>query len=281
MESKTMTSSILERARAAQAAKRAADEEAQYAYELRRQVELRSEWRPIVDAVLAQVKHQLGDNGEPAVDDEGWCTRYYGDGWMLVRPAEGVKLDRGDYDSGYTTFYRPLKLTIGKDIRTPVMCWSDGRTKVTFEPAEMIVDEEADPATLWVGSKAMGEWEIQGSNGDLLLAIAQAADKQGEYVTKAHQVELINEERYRQNATPAEPTPEPAAPRPDNLESAGECLKRFASEEWLITSLAEPERDEDDLADDRADDRAFLIASQIHALAVEVRGLRNTMENRP
>ena len=280
MSSTTVTSSILERARSAQAARRAADEEAANAYDLRRQAELRNEWNPIVGAVLAQVKFQLDDVTAFAVDEEGWCTRYYGDGWMLERPAEGVKLDRGDYDSGYTTFYRPLKLTIGKDIRTPVMCWSDGRTKVVFEPAEMIVDEEADLATLWVGSKAMGEWEIQHGNGDLLLAIAEAADKQGEYVTKAHKVELINMERSKQRTTP-EPAPQPAQPATDNIESAGKILDRFAADLFCVPSFAGEKAAWEINDGDLADNRAFLIASQIHALAVEVRELRNTMENRP
>lgn len=273
MESKTVTSSILDRARAAQAAKRVADEKAQHADELRRRAELRSEWQPIVDAVLAQVKHQLGDDGEPAVDDEDESgrTRYYGDGWMLERPAAKTTLEDGDYDSIYITRYRPLKLTIGKDIRTPVMCWSDGRTRVRFEPAWIVIGDEGDCAALLLGGEAISDWGIQQGNDNLLLAIAQAADKQTEYVTKAHRVELINMERAQRHT---EPAPEPAAPTPDNLDSAGEILGRFAQGEYCVPAMYDYDMKP-------SDNQAFLIASQIHALAVEVRELRNTMENWP
>ena len=266
MESKTVTSSILERARAAQAAQRVADEEARCAHELRRQVELRSEWRPIVDAVLAQVKHQLGDDGEPTVDDEGWCTRYYGEGWMLERPAEKTIME-----GEYSTLYRPLKLMIGNDIRTPVMCWNDGRAQVCFVPAEIIVDDEDDYATLYLGSAAISDWGIQQGNHNLLLAIAQAADKQTEYVTKAHKVESLNAERYLQNATP-----EPAATKRDNLESANEVMLRFAEGDYCVCALEDQSHDDAELK--YADNRAYLLASQIYALARELRGLREDME---
>ena len=272
MSSTTVTSSILERARVAQAAHIAECQRYQAKRIADDRMLLAEEWKPIVDSVLAQIRAQLGDEGEITVieDDETGKVYYFGAGWCLVRPSD-KPLDR-DYDRSST--YVPLKLTIGDDIRTPVMCWSDGRTRCKFEPASIAVDVDADPVTLWVGASAETVWGIDNGSDDLLLAIAHAADKQGEYVTKAHQVELINMERSKQRTNP-EPAPQPV--KTDPLETAGRILERFAGGLYCTPGFDYSVGSE--IAYE--DNRAFLIASQIHALAVEVRELRNTMENRP
>ena len=267
------STSIMERARAAQAAKRAADEAARYEYAERRRAELRSEWRPIADAVLAQVKHQLGDDSETVMDKDGPGVYYYGAGWMLAQPDNETTLQRNSPLSNIA--YHPMKLAI-EGIRVPVMCWSDGRAEVCFEPADIALDDEDGYASPWMGGGGMTDWGIQTGNSNLLVAIAQAADKEAEYLEKARRAQQINDERAIQAATVQ---PEPAKPATDNLESAGEILRRFAGDllctpEFLGNKLTIG-------ADELNDNRAFLIASQIHALVVEVRELRNTMENRP
>lgn len=281
MESKRVTSSsILKMARAAQAAHAAECERLHAERVAKERQELFSEWKPIADSIITEIRAQLNDSGTVVeVEDEETSVRYYScDDWVLVQPAAQPShrrsLDRNSQ-------YRPLKLTIGFDICIPVMCWSTGdkNAKVKFAPATITIDDSDDWASLWVGADDNSRWEIESGNHNLLLAIALAADKQTEYVTKAHKVESINEERSRQNATPAEPTPEPAAPKRDNLESAGEILRRFAGGEYCVSAFDEQTHDDWNLKN--SDNRAFLIASQIHALAVEVRELRNTMENRP
>ncbi len=267
------STSIMERARAAQAAKRAADEAARYEYAERRRAELRSEWRPIADAVLAQVKHQLGDDSETVMDKDGPSAYYYGAGWMLAQPDNETTLQRNSPLSNIA--YRPMKLAI-EGIRVPVMCWSDGRAEVCFEPADIALDDEDDYASLWMGGGGMTDWGIQTGNSNLLVAIAAAADKEAEYLEKARRAQQINDERAIQAATVQ---PEPAKPAADNLESAGEILRRFAAGDYCVSAFAAQPHDDADLK--YSDNRAFLIASQIHALAVEVRELRNTMENRP
>lgn len=267
------STSIMERARAAQAARRAVDEAARYEYAERRRAELRSEWRPIADAVLAQVKHQLGDDSETVMDKDGPGAYYYGAGWMLAQPDNETTLQRNSPLSNIA--YRPMKLAI-EGIRVPVMCWSDGRAEVCFEPADIALDDEDDYASLWMGGGGMTDWGIQTGNSNLLVAIAQAADKEAEYLEKARRAQQINDERAIQAATVQ---PEPAKPAADNLESAGEILKRFAGGDYCVSAIGDQAHEDDGLK--FSDNRAFLIASQIHALAVEVRELRNTMENRP
>ena len=267
------STSIMERARAAQAARRAVDEAARYEYAERRRAELRSEWRPIADAVLAQVKHQLGDDSETVMDKDGPGAYYYGAGWMLAQPDNETTLQRNSPLSNIA--YRPMKLAI-EGIRVPVMCWSDGRAEVCFEPADIALDDEDDYASLWMGGGGMTDWGIQTGNSNLLVAIAQAADKEAEYLEKARRAQQINDERAIQAATVQ---PEPAKPATDNLESAGEILKRFAGGDYCVSAIGDQAHEDDGLK--FSDNRAFLIASQIHALAVEVRELRNTMENRP
>ncbi len=262
------STNILERARAAQAAKRAVDEAARYEYEERRRVELRSEWRPIMDAVLAQVKHQLGDETETMHNEnEGGRTLYFGDTWVLIQPDSKTTLERNSLSD---IAYRPMELKIA-GLRVPVMCWSDGRAHVCFEPAETVLDDEDHYASLWMGGNAMTYWGIQTGNANLLVAIAAAADKEAEYQEKARRAQQINDERAIQ-ATGAKPAPEPEKPAPDSLESADTILRRFAGEGFCIAHFG---------ADRHEDNRAFLIASQIYALARELRGLRNTMEHRP
>lgn len=268
------STSIMERARAAQAAKRAADEAARYEYEEQRRVEQRSEWRPIADAVLAQVRHQLGDDSVMLVEDDGPGVYYYGAGWMLAQPEGGATQIWRDGAIG-NTLYNPVRLSI-EGIRVPVMCWSDGRTRVRFEPAKIVLDDDDDYASLWMGGGAMADWDIRTGNDNLLVAIAQAADKEAEWLDKARQAQQINDERAILAATVQT---EPAKPATDNLESAGEILRRFATGDYCVSAFAAQSHDDADLKNE--DNRAFLIASQIHALAVEVRELRNTMENRP
>ena len=267
------STSIMERARAAQAARRAVDEAARYEYAERRRAELRSEWRPIADAVLAQVKHQLGDDSETVMDKDGPGAYYYGAGWMLAQPDNETTLQRNSPLSNIA--YRPMKLAI-EGIRVPVMCWSDGRAEVCFEPADIALDDEDGYASLWMGGGGMTDCGIRTGNSNLLVAIAQAADKEAEYLEKARRAQQINDERAIQAATVQ---PEPAKPAADNLESAGEILKRFAGGDYCVSAIGDQAHEDDGLK--FSDNRAFLIASQIHALAVEVRELRNTMENRP
>lgn len=270
------STSIMERARAAQAARRAADEAARYEYENRRRVEERSEWRPIVDAVLAQVKHQLGDETETLVEDDGPGVYYYGAGWILAQPEGKTTADRTMWDGHVgNTLYNPVKLSI-EGVRVPVMCWSDGRARVCFEPAKIALDDDDDYASLWLGGDAVSDWGIQTGNGDLLVAIAQAADKEAEFLDKARRAQQINDERAILAATVQ---PEPAKPATDNLESAGEILRRFAVGAYCVDAIGDQSHDDTELK--YADNRAFLIASQIHALAVEVRELRNSLEDRP
>lgn len=271
------STSIMERARAAQAARRAVDEAARYEYAERRRAELRSEWRPIADAVLAQVKHQLGDDSETVMDKDGPGAYYYGAGWMLAQPDNETTLQRNSPLSNIA--YRPMKLAI-EGIRVPVMCWSDGRAEVCFEPADIALDDEDDYASLWMGGGGMTDWGIQTGNSNLLVAIAQAADKDAEYLEKSLRAQKINEERALQAAgVQPEPDPEPAKPAIDNLESASEILKRFASDLFCTPGFGGGKTLTTEV--DYADNQAFLIASQIYALAREVRELRNTMENRP
>ncbi len=262
--------SIMERARAAQAAKRAADEWERNEHEERRRVELRSEWRPIVDAVLAQVKHQLGDETETLVDDDCPGAWYYGAGWVLMQPEGKTTLERNTLSN---IVYRPMKLAI-EGIRTPVMCWSAGTTLVCFEPALIVLDDEDGYADLWMGGDAMTDWAIQSGNDNLLVAIAQAADKEPEYQEKARRVQQINDERAIQ-AAGAQTAPEPAKPAPDSLEAADTILRRFAAGDYCVDAL---DNQDDDLDLKWSDNRAFLIASQIYALARELRGLRDDME---
>lgn len=262
-DSEVTITGILERARAAQAAKRAADEVVRAEYARQRLAKLRDEWRPIVEAVLAQIKHQLGDESEPLVDwdDDGGRAYYYGNGWILERPADSTTTTRNSMSN---PAYRPLKLTV-EGVRVPVMCWSDGRPIVRFEPADIVLDrdeEDEEYANVWLGGSVETDWGIQTGNHDLLVAIAAAADKEAEYHEKVRLAQQFNDERAR-NAP---------APATDNLESAGEILRRFAAGQ-LCTPNAQ--------AIAEGDNAAFLIASQIHALAVEVRSLRNAMENRP
>ncbi len=261
------STSIMERARAAQAAKRAADEAARYEYAERQRAQWRSEWRPIVDAVLAQVKHQLGDDSEVLVEEDPPGAYYYGAGWILARPEGKTTLER---DLLSSIAYRPMKLAI-EGIRTPVMCWSDGRTQVCFEPADIVLDDKDDYADLYLGGDAMTDWGIQTGNSNLLVAIAEAADKETEYLEKARRVQRINEER----ATMAT-TMWPDKPAPDNLENANEVLWRFATGDYCVTAIDTQAHDDDNLK--YSDNRAFLIASQIYALARELRGLRDDME---
>jgi len=267
------STSIMERARAAQAARRAADEAARYEYAERRRAELRSEWRPIADAVLAQVKHQLGDDSETVMDKDGPGAYYYGAGWMLAQPDNETTLQRNSPLSNIA--YRPMKLAI-EGIRVPVMCWSDGRAEVCFEPADIALDDEDGYASPWMGGGGMTDWGIQTGNSNLLVAIAAAADKEAEYLEKARRAQQINDERAIQAATVQ---PEPAKPAADNLESAGEILKRFASDLFCTPGFGGGKTLTTEV--DYADNQAFLIASQIYALAREVRELRNTMENHP
>jgi hypothetical protein len=134
---------ILERARAAQAAKRAADEVVRAEYARQRLAKLRDEWRPIVEAVLAQIKHQLGDDSEPLVDeddDHDGRAYYYGNGWILEQPADSTTTPRNSLSN---TAYRPLKLTV-EGVRVPVMCWCDGRPVVQFEPADIVLDRDEE-----------------------------------------------------------------------------------------------------------------------------------------
>lgn len=266
------STSILERARAARAAKRAADEAAHYEYEERRRAELRSEWRPIVDAVIAQVKHQLGDETETQVDEDCPGAWYYGAGWVLMQP-EGKTTPERNTLSNFIV-YRPMKLAI-EGIRTPVMCWSAGTTLVCFEPALIVLDDEDGYADLWMGGDAMTDWAIQTGNDNLLVAIAAAADKEPEYQEKARRAQQINDERALQ-AAGAQPAPEPAKPAPDSLESADTILRRFVAGDYCVSAFAAQPHDDAELKD--ADNRAFLIASQIYALARELRGLRDDME---
>ncbi|MGB2788664.1 MAG: hypothetical protein WBC13_05025 [Dokdonella sp.] len=263
---------ILERARAAQAAKRAADEAARLEYARQHLAKLRDEWRPIVEAVLAQIKHQLGDDSEPLADwdDDGGRAYYYGNGWILERPADSTTAPRNSLSD---TAYRPLKLTV-EDVRVPVMCWSDGRAIARFEPADIVLDRDEEGeeyANVWLGGSAETGWGIQIGNRDLLVAIAAAADKEAEYHDKVSRAQQINDERASATAGDVQPAQEPARPATDNLESAGEILRRFTGDEFCVAHFGAGRHD---------DNRAFLIASQIHALAVEVRELRNTMENR-
>ena len=165
----TNNMSILERARLAQAAKRAADEAARYEYEERCRVELRSEWRPLVDAVLAQVKHQLGDETETLVDDDCPGAWYYGAGWVPMQPDSKTTLERNTLS---IIVYRPMKLAI-EGIRTPVMCWSAGTTLVCFEPALIVLDDEDGCADLWMGGDAMTDWAIQNGNDLSLIHISE------------------------------------------------------------------------------------------------------------
>ena len=243
-------------------------------------MELRSEWRPIVEAVLAQVKHQLGDNSEMLVDDDGSEAYYYGAGWVLQRPADSTTTPRSTLSN---TAYRPLKLAV-EGVRVPVMCWSDGRPSVRFEPADIVLDRDEEGeecATVWMGGSADTDWGIQTGNHDLLVAIAAAADKEAEYHEKVRQAQQINDERAMRGTSAPPATPAPAKQATDNLESAGEILRRFA-DDLLCTPNFLGGRSSTGIGDSELDDnRAFLIASQIHALAVEVRELRNTMENRP
>lgn len=280
-DSKVTITGILERARAAQAAKRAADEVARAERARQRLAKLRDEWRPIVEAVLAQIKHQLGDDSEPSEPLVDWGDHdgrayYYGNGWILERPADSTTTPRNSLSN---TAYRPLKLTV-EGVRVPVMCWSDGRPIARFEPADIVLDrdeEGGECATVWLGGSAETDWDIQTGNHDLLIAIAAAADKEAEYHEKVRQAQQINDERAR-NAPPA--ATEPAKPATDNLESAGEILRRFADD--LLCTPNFLGKSGLEIGDNELEDnRAFLIASQIHALAVEVRELRNTMENRP
>ena len=273
---------ILERARAAQAAKRAADEVVRAEYARQRLAKLRDEWRPIVEAVLAQIKHQLGDDSEPLVDwdDDDGRAYYYGNGWILERPADSTTTPRNSLSN---TAYRPLKLTV-EGVRVPVMCWSDGRPVVRFEPAEIVLDrdeEGGEYASVWLGGAEDTDWGIQTGNHNLLVAIAAAADKDAEYIQKALRAEEINDERARAAAGDPQPAQEPAKPATDNLESAGEILRRFAGGAYCVPEFGSQEHEYTNFELKYSDNRAFLIASQIHALAVEVRSLRNAMENRP
>jgi len=270
---------ILERARAAQAAKRAADEEARYEYARQRLAKLRDEWRPIVEAVLAQIKHQLGDDSEPLVDwdDDGGCAYYYGNGWILERPADSTTTPRNSLSN---TAYRPLKLTV-EGVRVPVMCWSDGRPIARFEPADIVLDrdeEGGECATVWLGGSAETDWGIQTGNHDLLIAIAAAADKEAEYHEKVRQARQINDERAMRVTSAPPAATAPATPATDNLESAGEILRRFAGGDYCVPEFVKQEHEDFELK--YSDNRAFLIASQVYALAVEVRSLRSAMEDR-
>ena len=266
------STSIMERARAAQAAKRAVDEAARYEYAERQRAEWRSEWRPIVDAVIAQVKHQLGDDSDTLVDEDCPGIGYYGAGWILAQPEDKTTLERNSLSN---IAYRPMTLAI-EGIRTTVMCWSDGTTQVCFEPADIALDDEDGYASLWIGGGGMTDWGIRSGNSSLLVAIAAAADKEAEYLDKARRAQQINDERAILAATGQT---EPAKPATENLKSAGEILRRFAEGDYCVSAIEDQGHDELDLK--YSDNRAFLIASQIHALAVEVRELRNTMENRP
>jgi hypothetical protein len=269
MDSTTVTSSILARARAAQLAHEAKCARLQAEREAAERKRRDDEWRPIVDSVLAQIRAQLGDETPSwsEEDEETGVVYWYGDDWMLVQPN-----CKPAYRRDYESEYEPLKLRVGTDIYTPVMCWSDGRTKVKFAPAQIWVDAEDHPARMQVGGGRETYHGIDQGNDDLLLAIAEAANKQGEYNEKANRVNLLNAERTAAVLDP----PKPVA-KTDPLETAGKILERFAGGLYCTPGFDYSEGSE--IAYE--DNRSFLIASQIHALAVEVRELRNTMENRP
>lgn len=72
------------------------------------------------------------------------------------------------------------------------------------------------------------------------------------------------------------PAPEPEAKPVDAIASAGEMMRRFADGLYCVSKIENQIHDDDQLRYD--DNRAFLIASQIYALAREVRSLREVME---
>ena len=253
------------------------DEAARYEYEERSRAELRSEWRPIVDAVLAQVKHQLGDETETQVDEDCPGAWYYGAGWVLMQPEGKTTADQSKWDgAARNRRYNPVKLTI-EGIRVPVMCWSDGRACVRFDPANIALEDDDDYASLWLGGDAMSDWDILNGNDNLLVAIAAAADKEPEYLEKARRAQQINDERAILAAT-VQTEPEPTKPDTDSLEAADEILRRFADDLFCVPKFAGGRTGIDLNDDDLKDNRAFLIAGQIYALARELRGLRDDME---
>lgn len=262
-----VVASILERARAVQAAYLEREEAAARAYAEKKQAEFDEEWQPIVEVILKEMRAQLGDDAfadfvDIGTTDDGGALMT-GNGWTLQRRA-GSPLWRPDYEREY----QPLKLYID-GIYTPVMCWAFGTNGfVAFEPATIEVDrDDDDKPTFWVGDRCKTIYEISNGNDDLLYAIAQAADKQDEYIKKFNYV----------HSTP-EPSPSPEGDAPaklENLEAAGEILRRFSAGKYCVPAFADQHHD--DLEMKVADNRAFLIASQIHALAVEVGKLHDTL----
>ena len=269
MSSHQSTNSILERARAAQAAWRAEKEEEEAAAAAAQQAKLADDWKPIVNNIVYAIKWQLGDEGtsrdmEPTDTDGETGAVLFGNGWTLFRPARAPV-----YEPDYEREYVPMKLYID-GINTPVMCWNCGHDPIcAFAPADIWVDNEEAPPTFWVGGKSKTRRTIEQSNHDLLLAIAHAADKQGEYIQKFN---YVYECRNAPPAPEPSPTPGDAPTKLANLEVAGEMLRRFADGDWCLPGMA----DIDQLTAE--DNQAFLLAAQIHALAVEVGMLHDTIK---
>lgn len=265
-----VVASILERARAVQAAYLEREDAAARAYAEEQQGRIDGEWKPIVAAVLAEMRAQLGEDAFVGFSDcgvmEDGSAMLIASGWTLLRPAESPYW-RPDYERRY----RSMKLTID-GIYTPVLCSSDG-SEVEFTPASIQVAEDEDgKPTFWLHAPTKMSHEIANGNHDLLYAIALAADKQDEYIQKSN---YVYERRY--DSTP-EPSPSPEGDAPaklENLEAAGEILRRFSAGEYCVPAFADQHHD--DLEIKVADNRAFLIASQIHALAVEVGKLHDTL----
>lgn len=261
---------ILARARGVQAAYLEEQQQAQKEAEAKRRQDLDDLWQPIVDNIVYAIKWQLDDQGascamEQTDTDGETGAVLFGNGWTLYRPAQSPH-----YTPDYEREYRPMKLYID-GIYTPVMCWNSGLDPIcAFAPADIRVDDEETPPTFWVGGRSETRWDIERLNHDLLLAIARAADKEDEYIKKFNYVY-----ECRNAPTPApEPSPTPDGDAPTNkianLEAAGAMLGRFVDGDWCLPNM-------NDIQLTAEDNAAFLIAAQIHALAVEVGKLHDTL----